>query len=69
MERDLDPRLTQIETKLAYLEDFLTRLQAEVVDRNTALDRLNAEHTAMRSRLIQISRDLEEVPNRKPPHY
>ncbi|GHV38478.1 hypothetical protein AGMMS49546_08940 [Spirochaetia bacterium] len=69
MEKELDTRLTQIETKLAYLEDFLIRLQAEVVDRNAALDRLSAEHAAMKSRLIQISRDLEEVPNRKPPHY
>ncbi|GHT69553.1 hypothetical protein FACS1894110_19240 [Spirochaetia bacterium] len=69
MDQEPDLRLTQIETKLAWLEDFLTRLQATVVDRSATLDRLGAEHAAMKSRLLQISRDLEEVPNRKPPHY
>jgi SlyX protein len=65
----LDRRLEKIETKLAFLEDFLTRLQDEVVIRNVAIDKLAAEHAAMKARLAQISRDLEEVPNRKPPHY
>ncbi|GHU55118.1 hypothetical protein FACS189442_2270 [Spirochaetia bacterium] len=69
MDQEPDLRFTQIETKLAWLEDFLTRLQATVVDRSAALDRLGAEHAAMKSRLLQISRDMEEVPNRKPPHY
>jgi SlyX protein len=69
MDRDTGARLTQIETKLAWLEDFLTRIQTEVVDRSAALNRLTAEHGAMKSRLIQLSRDLEEVPNRRPPHY
>ncbi|GHV86893.1 hypothetical protein AGMMS50255_1890 [Spirochaetia bacterium] len=69
MDQELDTRLTQIETKLAYLEDFLTRLQTSVVDRNVAIDRLGAEQSAIKSRLIQISRDPEEAPNRKPPHY
>jgi SlyX protein len=62
-------RLEKIETKLAYLEDFLTRLQDEVVGRNAVMDRLITENTAMKERLRSISRGLEEVPNRKPPHY
>ncbi|GHU20869.1 hypothetical protein FACS1894163_13870 [Spirochaetia bacterium] len=69
MDPELDARFTRIETKLVYLEDFLTRLQTIAVDRGAALDRLSAEHSAMKSRLIQISHDLEEVPNRRPPHY
>jgi SlyX protein len=63
------PRLEKIETKLAYLEDFLNRLQDEVVGRNAALDRLITENTAMKERLQSISRSLEEIPNQKPPHY
>ena len=62
-------RLEKIETKLAYLEDFLTRLQDEVVSRNAAMDRLIIENTAMKERLRSISQSLEEIPNRKPPHY
>ncbi|GHT79187.1 hypothetical protein FACS1894130_07230 [Spirochaetia bacterium] len=65
----LDGRLEKIETKLAFLEDFLTRLQDEVVRRNVEMEKLTAEHNAMKSRVLQISQDLEEMPNRKPPHY
>ncbi|MDR0878075.1 MAG: SlyX family protein [Treponema sp.] len=65
----LTTRLEKIETKLAYLEDFLTRLQDEVVGRNAVLDRLITENTAMKDRLQSISRNLEEMPNQKPPHY
>ncbi len=67
--QDLAPRLEKIETRLAYLEDFLTRLQEEVVGRNAALDRLMTENTAIKERLQLISRNLEEMPNQKPPHY
>jgi SlyX protein len=66
---DTDGRLEKIETKLTFLEDFLTRLQDEVVTRNALLDKLQAEHGAMKTRLAQISQDMEEIPNRKPPHY
>jgi SlyX protein len=62
-------RLEKIETKLAYLEDFLTRLQDEVLSRNAAMDRLITENTAMKERLQSISRNRDEAPNRKPPHY
>ncbi|MDR1373571.1 MAG: SlyX family protein [Treponema sp.] len=66
---EFDERLVRIETRLAYLEDFLTRLQGEVVDRNALMDRLSTEHTALKIRLARISRDLEEMPEKKPPHY
>jgi SlyX protein len=65
----LDSRLEKIETKLAFLEDFLTRLQDEVVAGNAVMNVLKAEHGAMKEKLLQISRDLEEIPNQKPPHY
>jgi SlyX protein len=65
----LGSRLEKIETKLAFLEDFLTRLQDEVVRRNAVIDALKAEHSAMKEKLLQISRDFEEIPNQKPPHY
>jgi SlyX protein len=68
-QQELDRRLEKIETKLAFLEDFLTRLQDEVVRRNAEMDKLTAEHHAMKTRVLQISQDLEEIPNRKPPHY
>jgi SlyX protein len=68
-DQNLPARLEKIETKLAFLEDFLGRLQDEVVGRNAALDRLIAENTAVKERLQAISQSLEELPDRKPPHY
>jgi SlyX protein len=65
----LDRRLERIETKLAFLEDFLTRLQDEFVARNADTEKLSAEHNAIKARLLQISNELEEIPNRRPPHY
>jgi SlyX protein len=70
MERDaVEARFELLETKLAYLEDFIERLQSEVVERNAAADRLAAEHAAVKEKMLQIAAELEEVPNRKPPHY
>jgi SlyX protein len=68
-QRLINVRLEKIETKLAFLEDFLIRLQDEVVDRNAALDRLAAENAVMKERLQVIVQSLEELPNQKPPHY
>jgi SlyX protein len=64
-----DERLQKIETKLAYLEDFLNRLQDDAVARNSRMDGLFEEHRAIKSKLLQISEDLEEYPDRRPPHY
>jgi uncharacterized coiled-coil protein SlyX len=66
---ELEERLEKIETKLVYAEDFLTRLHEEFVSRNLDFDRLKAEHEAMKVRLRQLSREAEEIPHQKPPHY
>ncbi|MDR1352238.1 MAG: SlyX family protein [Treponema sp.] len=68
-QQDLDRRLEKIETKLAFLEDFLTRLQDETVARNAVLEKLSAENSAIKARLLQISGELGEIPERRPPHY
>ena len=65
----LASRLDAVEIKFAYLEDFLNRLQEQVVAQGTALDRLNAEKAAMKEKLLQLAAELEEIPNKKPPHY
>ncbi|MDR2110732.1 MAG: SlyX family protein [Spirochaetaceae bacterium] len=67
--RDMSLRLEKIETKLVYLEDFLNRLQEEMVERGRLLEKLKGEHGAMRERLRLLSRDREEIPRQKPPHY
>jgi SlyX protein len=75
MEQEKDPspaieaRLDKIEIKLAHLEDFLGRLQEETLSRNAQIEELRAEHAAMKSKLLMVSREMEEYPDRKPPHY
>ncbi len=66
---EVEKRFQTLETKLAYLEDFIARLQDEVLERNEATDKLSAEHEAVKEKLLQIASELEELPNRKPPHY
>ncbi len=66
---EAEARITAIETKLAFLEDFVTKLQQEVVERGATFDRLAAEQKAIRTKLVEVAEELEEIPNRKPPHY
>ncbi len=65
----IEDRFQTIETKLTFLEDFLQRLQDEVVSKNNLVDKLSAEHKALKEKVLQLSADIEDVPSRKPPHY
>ncbi|MDR1301563.1 MAG: SlyX family protein [Treponema sp.] len=65
----IEERLESLETKLAYLEDFVTELQGTVLEGNAEFDRLQGEHRAMKARLLHISQELETMPQQKPPHY
>ena len=64
-----EKRLEQIEIKLAHLEDFLAGLQSEIVSRNNQMDKLASEHELIKSRLLQLSSDAEDIQNIRPPHY
>jgi SlyX protein len=68
-QHDFTKRFETIETKLAFLEDFLNRLQDEVVVRNSALDRVIAENKAIKEKLAFLAQNQEEIPSQKPPHY
>ncbi len=65
----IENRLQTIETKLTFLEDFLQRLQDEVVSRNNVIDKLHAEYKGLKEKVLQIAADIEEIPGQKPPHY
>ena len=65
----IEDRFQTIETKLAFLEDFLQRLQDEVVGRNNFVDKLSAEYKALKEKVLQLSADIEDIPSQKPPHY
>jgi SlyX protein len=68
-QQDIEARFEKLETKLIYMEDFIARLQEEVVARNSRIEKLQADYGAIKTRLLQISQNLEELPDQKPPHY
>lgn len=69
MDDDTERRITALETKLSFLEDFVNRLQQEVVDRAGTMDRLVAEQKAAREKLVELMETMEYIPDRRPPHY
>ncbi|MCR5699293.1 MAG: SlyX family protein [Treponemataceae bacterium] len=65
-----EERLTNIEMKLAYLEDFLNQLQEVAVENSKTIEKLVNENKYLTERMKDVSEFLEgDIPNRKPPHY
>ena len=67
---ETEERLTAIEMKLAFMEDFVRQIQEVAVEQAKTIDMLKKEHKLISDRLRDMSAYLEgDVPNRKPPHY
>ena len=64
-----DDRIVQLEIKLDYLEDFMNKIQAIVVDQEEAIDKLKGENAAIKEKIGEMEDNFEEIPNRRPPHY
>ena len=70
MEKETEERLTAIEMKLAYMEDFVIQIQNVAVDQAKTIDKLQKEIKMMSDRIREMSNQIEgDIPNRKPPHY
>lgn len=69
MNGNSDDRLIVVESKLAYLEDFVGKLQSILLEHTEAIDRLKAENKALKGKLTEIDDLVQEIPNRRPPHY
>ena len=70
MENETNNRLTEIEIKLSYLEDFMNKIQKITVEHTEAIDRLKAENRTLKAKVAELVEFQEgEIPNRKPPHY
>lgn len=68
LSKQTENRFMAIETKLAYLEDFVSKMQEEVVSQQKTIENLRIENKILSDRIHDISENLE-IPNRKPPHY
>lgn len=68
MEKEIDERFIALETKIAYMDDFINKLQDEAVENQKMIQHLREENQILASRIQDLSENLE-IPNRKPPHY
>lgn len=68
--QNADDRLTSLEMKVSYLEDFLQKIQSVAVEQGERLEQLAAENRLMRGKIQEMSDQLEgDIPNARPPHY
>ncbi len=66
---DVDERFERLEIKLAWLEDFVLQMHEEVLKNKRQSASMANELLQTRERLFHLSKELEEIPNQKPPHY
>ena len=63
-----EERFIALETKLAYLEDFVSRLQEESVKQSKLIEVLREENKILSGRYEELAENLD-IPSRRPPHY
>lgn len=70
MTTEEESRITALEIKLSYLEDFVNKLQGIAVEQGQTVDILKAENRVLKGKLEELIEAQEgEIPNRRPPHY
>ncbi|MBQ0167615.1 MAG: SlyX family protein [Treponema sp.] len=70
MTTEEESRVTALEIKLSYLEDFVNKLQSIAVEQGKTVDTLKAENRVLKGKLEELIEAQEgEIPNRRPPHY
>lgn len=63
-------KITNLEIKLAYLEDFVNQLQEVAVLQTKDIEKLKAENKLMSEKIRELLENQDgDIPNRKPPHY
>ena len=70
MEKEIEERLTAVEMKLSYIEDFVNQIQGVAVEQTKTIDKLQKEIKLMSEKIREMSNAVEgDIPNRRPPHY
>ena len=70
MDEKLQDEIIKLETKLAYMEDFLNQLQEVTVEHTNLIEKLEKENKILSQKVSDMAEQLEgDIPNRKPPHY
>ncbi|MBQ4378282.1 MAG: SlyX family protein [Treponema sp.] len=68
MNEETEKRFVSLEMKIAFLEDFILKLQNEAVENQKTIEILREENRVLAGRIQDLSENLE-IPNRRPPHY
>ncbi|MCR4823386.1 MAG: SlyX family protein [Treponema sp.] len=68
MDKETEERFIALEMKIAYMDDFINKLQNETVENQKTIQILREENQILSGRIQDLSENLE-IPNRKPPHY
>lgn len=66
---DTDPRLTDLESRLAHHERMAEDLSAVLIEQQRAIDILRAQVSYLRDRIGAVERDSSQQDDRPPPHY
>ena len=70
MDTETQERITALETKISYMEDYVNSLQSVVLEHTKTIDLLRTENKLLAQKVKDMSELMEgDVPNRKPPHY
>ena len=70
MDKECEDRIIALETKLAYMEDFVQKIQDVCVEHTKVIDLLRTENKMLGDKVRDMAEAMEgDIPNRKPPHY
>jgi SlyX protein len=64
----IEQKFIALETKIAYMDDFIAKLQEETLANQKEIEILREENRILAGRIQDLSENME-IPNRKPPHY
>lgn len=67
--KEIEERLVSLETKLSYIEDFIDQLQEVSVAQTKQIDVLREQNQALSGGLQDLRESVDEIPDKKPPHY
>lgn len=65
---ETDERIIKLETKLAFLEDFLMQLQEVSVEQGKEIEQLKTENKKIYTKIKEMLEN-EDLLNVRPPHY
>lgn len=65
---EIEEKIIKLETKLAFVEDFLMQLQEVSVEQGKEIEMLKKENKKIHGKIKELLEN-EELLNQKPPHY